>query len=108
MGNFQGRQFLSGAIFLEGNCPGGNFPQGQLSGGSIIRGEIILGGNFPGEQLSGGQSSRGQLFRGNFPGAQFDENDHLYFQNAEAQESSQLSEIRLKIFNYFRKNLHLR
>ena len=96
--SFPRGQFFLGAIVREAIFLRGDYPRRQLSEGSIIRGAIILRGNFPG----------GQLFRGNFPRAQFDENDHLYVQNAEAQESSQLSEIRLKIFNYFRKNIHLR
>ena len=52
-GNFMVRGQLSGghfsleAIFLGGNCTGGNFPRGKLFGGNYP------GGNFTRGQLSG-------------------------------------------------------
>ena len=54
-----GGQFSLGAIvrvalFLEGNCPGGNFAREQLSGVQISSGAIV---RTPWGKLSGGQLS---------------------------------------------------
>ena len=58
-GQLSGGQFSLGAIFLGGNCTGGNFPRRKLFGGQLSR----VWGNHPGGKYQGGQFSSGAVVR---------------------------------------------
>ena len=90
---------LSGkTVFLVGNCPGGNFPQGQL-----LSGEIFLWGNYPGDNHLGGNCPGCNYSGAIFPGSNLMKMIIYMFKNP-----VNYLRYRLKILNYFRKNLHLR